>query len=105
MKKESIKPINDYVFIRREKYKLQSDAGIILQSISVKKPTTGVVVAAGPGTVNDQGILKETDVKKGDRVVFEECFTNAIENINGEELVVVREKMVIAVIENTQDEV
>lgn len=102
--KEVIKPLRDHVFIRRQEYKLQSEAGILLQSISVKKPITGTVVACGNGTVNKYGTKRSLDVKAGDRVIFEECFTNESREVNGEELLVVREDKIIAVIEETQEE-
>lgn len=98
---EKLKPIGDTVFIRRESYKLQSEAGILLQSISVKKPTTGIVVAAGPGTVTKYGTLKPLDVKEGDKVIFEECFTNHTREVNGESLLVVSEEKLLAVINET----
>lgn len=101
---ESIRAIGDHVFIRRQEYKLQSEAGILLGSISVKKPTTGVVVAAGKGITNGRGILKPLDVNKGDRVIFEDCFSNEVREVNGEELLVMREENILAVIVKTQEE-
>lgn len=101
---EVIKPLNDHVFIRRQEYKLQSEAGILLGSISVEKPRTGVVVAAGDGKVNEQGERMPLDVKAGDRVIFEECFSNESREVNGEELLVMREDKVLAVIVKTQEE-
>ncbi|CAL9982298.1 co-chaperonin GroES [Vibrio phage D81] len=101
---ENIRPLSDHVFIRRQEYALQSDAGILLNSISVKKPTTGIVVAAGKGVVSKNGTLRPLDVKEGDRVIFEECFSHELREVNGEELLVMREDKVLAVIVKTQEE-
>lgn len=101
---ESIRTVGDNVIIRRQEFKLQSEAGILLSSISVEKPRTGVVVAVGNGKVNARGIIKKLDVKPGDRVIFEDCFSNETIEVNNEKLLVMGEDNVLAVIVKTQEE-
>jgi len=57
----------------------------------------GEIVEVGPGKVSPKGVFIETQVKKGDRVLFS---TNGhqVTKLNGEEMIVTREDSLMAVI-------
>lgn len=69
MTKTIIKPLGNRVLIKREK-KSSTKGGILLPDSAQEKPKEGVVVAVGPGKLNDDGKLEAMDVSIGDRVLF-----------------------------------
>ena len=87
-----INPLSDIVIIRRSPPEEVSAGGILLAWDSDHREDIGVVAYVGPGKA------KPVAVKPGDKVLFS---TNGhqITNVNGEELVVLREPSIIGVIE------
>ena len=85
----NISPIGDVVVIRRSAPQEVSAGGIHLVWDENYREDIGVIFASGP---------KATSVKAGDKILFS---TNGhqITKVNGEELVVLSEKSIIAVIE------
>jgi chaperonin GroES len=92
MKKLSIQPLGDRVVIQPAaasgEKKLAS--GIILPSDSKEKPIEGVVVAIGPGRVNDNGFRVPMEVAVGDEVYFKKPWEEPIK-IDGVEYYVLSE--------------
>jgi co-chaperonin GroES (HSP10) len=85
----NISPVGDVVVIRRSAPQEVSAGGIHLIWDENYREDIGVVYASGP---------KATLVKAGDKILFS---TNGhqITKVDGQELVVLREKSIIAVIE------
>jgi co-chaperonin GroES (HSP10) len=85
----NISPLGDVVVIRRSEPAEVSAGGILLAWSEDYREDIGTVVASGP---------KATSVKAGDKILFS---TNGhqITTVNGEMLVVLREKSIIATIE------
>ncbi|MGH6891164.1 MAG: co-chaperone GroES, partial [Dongiaceae bacterium] len=57
----------------------------------------GEVVAAGPGKVSEDGKLRPLDVKSGDKVLFGK-YSGTEVKVDGQELLVMREDDIMAVI-------
>jgi chaperonin GroES len=72
--------------------------GIVLPDNAKEKPQRGVVVAVGPGAFED-GELRPMNVKLDDIVLFDHWQTKKV-NVNGEELGIIREFEVLAVIKH-----
>ena len=78
-----IQPLFNYVMIEKDEEKSVSNGGILLPDNVKEKPSTGVVIAVGEGSYNEEtGKLKPMSVKIGDRVLFGKLSGQKF-NING----------------------
>ena len=93
-----IRPLGDRVIVKRVETEEKSDGGIILTGSAVKKSTRGTVVAVGPGRTLDDGKVVPVAVKEGDTVVFNEGYTMKKEKLDGEDVLIISENEIIAVI-------
>lgn len=94
-----IRPLHDRVVVRRKEEEKTTAGGIVLPGTAKEKPNKGEVVAVGSGRVLDNGDVRPIDVKVGDKVVFGKyAGTDTIE-VNGEELIILSENDIKAVIE------
>ncbi len=94
----NIRPLHDRIVIRRMEEELTSAGGIVLPGSATEKPVRGEVVAAGNGKILDSGEKRPLDVKVGDKVLFGKYAGTEIK-VDSEELLVMREEDVVAVIE------
>jgi chaperonin GroES len=94
-----IRPLHDRVVVRRVEQDRASPGGILIPDSVAEKPVQGKVVAVGKGKVLDNGHVQPCDVKVGDRILFGK-YSGAEVKVAGEELVVMREEDVMAVIES-----
>jgi chaperonin GroES len=93
-----IRPLHDRVVIKRMEEKHTSPGGIVIPDTAAEKPIKGEVKAVGPGKLMDNGKVRAPDIKTGDKVLFGKYSGTDIK-IDGEELVVMREDDVMAVID------
>jgi chaperonin GroES len=94
-----IRPLYDRVVIRRNAEEETSAGGIVLAGSAREKPNQGEVIAVGDGKVLDNGELRPLAIKVGDTVVFGQyAGSNTIE-IDGEELIIMSESEIFAVVE------
>ena len=61
-----LKPLNDRVLVKRLESEEVTAGGIIIPDSAKEKPQRGMVVAAGPGKLDDKGALVKMSVKAGD---------------------------------------
>ena len=94
----NIRPMRDRVIVRREEEETTSAGGIVLPGSATEKPVAGEIIAIGKGRVLDNGDVAAMDVKVGDNVLFGKYGGTEIK-IDGEDLLVLREEDIIAVIE------
>ena len=95
----NIRPLYDRVVVRRQEEEETSAGGILLPGSAKEKPNQGEVVAVGEGKALDNGDVRPLSVKVGDRVVFGQyAGSNTIE-IDGEELIIMGESEIFAVVE------
>ena len=93
-----IRPLHDLVVVRRTEEERTSPGGIVLPDSATEKPIQGVVVAVGNGKVLEDGSQRKLDLKKGDKILFGK-YSGTEVKVDGEELLVMREDDVMAVIE------
>jgi chaperonin GroES len=94
-----IRPLYDRVVVRRKEEETATAGGILLPGSAKEKPNQGEVVAIGNGKVLDSGELRALTVKVGDKVVFGQyAGSNTIE-VDGEELIIMGENEIFAVVE------
>ena len=98
MTEEAIRPLGNKLFVRRDEKETTSTGGIVLSENTAGKQNRGTVIFAGPGKTLENGTLREIAVKPGDRILFGK-FTGTEIKINDEELLVIADDDVIAIIE------
>lgn len=93
-----VKPLGDKLLVRRVEAEKKTKGGIVLPDTAKEKPAEGVVLAIGAGKLLDSGERAAFQVKKGDRIIFSSYAGSEI-TVDGEELMVMGEEDVLAVIE------
>ncbi len=93
-----IRPLHDRVVVRRVEDERTSPGGIVIPDSATEKPMQGEIVAAGNGKIMENGDVRPLDVKTGDKVLFGK-YSGTEVKVDGEELLVMREDDIMAVIE------
>jgi len=92
-----IKPLNDYVLIRRLEAVSTTKGGIVLPDTAKEKPKEGTVLALGDGALLKDGKRAGFQVKAEDRILFSSYAGTEI-HVDGEELLLLREEEILAVV-------
>ena len=95
----NIRPLQDRVIIKRMEEEKMSSGGIVIPDSATEKPIKGEVVAVGNGLVLDNGEVRPLDLKVGDKVLFGK-YSGTEVKLDGEELLVMKEDDVMAVLED-----
>jgi chaperonin GroES len=93
-----IRPLHDRVIVKRLEEERVSAGGIVIPDSAAEKPVQGKVVAVGKGKILEDGNVRPLDVKVGDKILFGK-YSGTEVKVDGEELVVMREEDVMAIIE------
>ena len=93
-----IRPLHDRVIVKRLEEERTSAGGIIIPDTATEKPVQGKVVAVGKGKILESGEVRPLDLKVGDKILFGKYGGTEVK-VDGEELLVMREEDVMAVIE------
>ena len=81
------KPLLDRVVVKRIDELNRTAGGIIIPDTAKEKPSQGVVVAVGPGGLNEDGKMTVMTLKEGDKVLFGKWSGTEVK-IDGEEYVI-----------------
>lgn len=93
-----IRPLHDRVVLKRMEEEKTSPGGIVIPDSATEKPVKGEVIAVGNGKITDSGSVRALDVKEGDKVLFGK-YSGTEVKVEGEEVLVMREDDIMAVIE------
>ena len=93
-----IRPLHDRVIVKRLEEERVSAGGIVIPDTAAEKPVQGKVVAVGKGKILEDGNVRPLDVKVGDKILFGK-YSGTEVKVDGDELVVMREEDVMAIIE------
>ena len=94
-----LKPLGDNIIVKGLSKEETTKSGIILpDTIDKEKPEQGEVLAVGPGKMLDNGSRAPMEVKVGNKVLFKKYGPDDFK-IDGEEVLVLSQSDVIAVIE------
>jgi chaperonin GroES len=88
----SATPLHDRVIIKPAPAEQKTAGGIIIPDTAKEKPQKGLVVAAGPGKKDEP-----VTVKQGDTVLYGKYAGTEIQ-IDGQELLIMRESDILAVL-------
>ncbi|MDX2200808.1 MAG: co-chaperone GroES [Phycisphaerae bacterium] len=94
----AIRPLGDKVLIQRSVAADRTSGGIVLPDSAKEKPKRGKVISVGDGRLLDSGKRKALQIKKGDDVLFSSYAGTEIK-VNGEELLIVEESEILAVLD------
>ncbi|MCE2572790.1 co-chaperone GroES [Motilimonas eburnea] len=95
----NIRPLHDRVIVRRQEQESKSAGGIVLTGSAATKSTRGEIIAVGNGRILENGDVKALDVKIGDTVIFSEGYGVKTEKLDGEEVLIMSESDILAVVE------
>ena len=93
-----IRPLHDRVIVKRLEEERVSAGGIVIPDSAAEKPVQGKIVAVGKGKILEDGSVRALDVKIGDKILFGK-YSGTEVKVDGEELLVMREEDLVAVIE------
>ena len=105
-----IQPLHDWVLIEPSEAKEKSAGGLFIPDAAKEKPVEGKVLAVGKGRwetpekksgrkpkKKEEKVFKSTVLKPGDRVLYEKFGTTDVE-LDGKELVLVRESDILGIV-------
>ena len=93
-----IQPLFDHVLVKRTEQARTTASGLILPDNTQEKMNRGVVISVGKGNVDDSGVIQDLDVQEGDTVVFGKYSGSSIQDENGEDLLILKEKDILGII-------
>lgn len=98
--KVNIKPLADRVVLEVLNDTEQTAGGIYIPDTAREKPQRGIVLAVGPGRLNENsGKREEMQVKVGDIVLFGKYPPASDIKLNGKEVKILSEKDILGIIE------
>ncbi|RYF04908.1 MAG: co-chaperone GroES [Oxalobacteraceae bacterium] len=93
----NLRPLHDRVIVKRLDQETKTASGLIIPDAAAEKPDQGEILAVGNGKVQENGTIRPLEVKVGDRVLFGKYSGQAVK-VNGDELLVMREEDIMAVV-------
>jgi chaperonin GroES len=93
-----LRPLHDRVIIKRLEAETKSAGGIVIPDSATEKPIKGEVIAVGSGKILEDGKVRPVGVKAGEKVLFGK-YSGTEVKVDGEELLVMREEDLMAVID------
>jgi chaperonin GroES len=94
----NLRPLHDRVIVKRLDQETKTASGIVLPDAATEKPDQGEILAVGNGKVGDDGKIRPMAVKVGDKVLFGK-YSGQTVKVEGDELLVMREEDIMAVVE------
>ena len=93
-----LRPLHDRVIVKRMEEERLSAGGIVIPDSATEKPVRGEVLAVGNGKILENGEKRALDINVGDMILFGK-YSGTEVKVEGEELLVMREEDIMAVIE------
>ncbi len=93
-----LRPLGDKILVKRDEAESKTKSGIVLPDAAKEKPKRGKIVSLGEGKRLDNGERAPWNVRKGDQVIFTSYAGTEIK-IDGEELLIMSEDDILAVVE------
>ena len=93
-----LKPLGDRLVVRPSAREEMTKSGIVLPDTAKERPQEGTVLSVGPGRTLDDGKLEKMEVREGQKVLFQK-YAGTEFNLDDEDLLILSQKDVLAVIE------
>jgi chaperonin GroES len=94
-----LRPLGDRVVVKPLPREEVTRSGIVLPDTAKEKPQEGEIIAAGPGRLEEGGKRQAMDVKVGDKVLYAK-YAGTEFKLEDDELLILSEKDILAVLEN-----
>ena len=94
-----LRPLGDRVVIKPSPREEMTKSGIVLPDTAKDKPQEGTVLSVGPGKVLDDGSRSAMDVSVGQKVLYAK-YAGTEFKVESEELLIVSEKDILAIVED-----
>ena len=94
----NIKPLEDRVLVQIVEAETTTASGLVIPDSAAEKPQEAVVIAVGPGRLDDNGNRIAVDVKEGDTVIFSKYGGTELK-YGGEEFLLLSARDLLAVVE------
>ena len=94
-----LRPLGDRIVIQPTEREEMTKSGIVLPDTVKEKPQEGLIIAAGPGKILDDGKRETMDVKEGDKVLYAK-YAGTEFKIDDDELLIVSQKDILAIVAN-----
>jgi chaperonin GroES len=95
---KKLRPLGDRLVIQPSAREEMTKSGIVIPDTAKEKPQEGTVLAVGPGRILDDGKREQIDVKTGDKVLYAK-YAGTEFKVDGEDLLIVSQKDILAVVE------
>jgi chaperonin GroES len=94
-----LKPLGDRVVVKASEAEQQTKSGLFIPDTAKEKPQKGTVIAVGEGRWDEDGKKRiPLDVKAGDVVIYGKYGATEIK-IDGEELLILSDRDIYAIVE------
>jgi len=94
----NLKPLSDRVVVEPLEEEQQTPTGVFLPDSAQERPMKGLVIATGPGSLDDNGKRVPLEVKEGDKVLYAKYAGTEVK-LNDKELLVLKQSDILAIIE------
>ncbi|KAF5768103.1 putative GroES-like superfamily, chaperonin GroES, groES chaperonin family [Helianthus annuus] len=95
---KDLKPLNDRILIKVMEAEETTAGGLLLTQGSKEKPSTGTVIAVGPGPLDEDGSRKGLTVSEGNTVLYSKFAGNDFKGSDGSDYIVLRASDIMAVL-------
>ncbi|KAJ7976547.1 20 kDa chaperonin, chloroplastic-like protein [Quillaja saponaria] len=95
---KDLKPLNDRVLIKVAEAEEKTAGGLLLTGASKEKPSIGMVVAVGPGSLDEGGNRKELSIVSGNTVLYSKYAGNDFKGKDGSDYIALRASDAMAVL-------
>lgn len=95
---KDLKPLNDRVFIKVAEAEETTAGGLLLMEASKEKPSIGMVIAVGPGPLDEEGNRKPLSIAPGNTVMYSKYAGNDFKGSDGTNYIALRASEVMAVL-------
>ncbi|MDR9459866.1 MAG: co-chaperone GroES [Dehalococcoidia bacterium] len=90
-----LQPLGDRVVVQPSEEEEVTKGGIILPDTAKEKPQRGVIIAVGPGRLDEEGKRIPMEVKKGDKVIYSKYAGSEIKQ-DDKDVLILRESDILA---------
>ncbi len=94
-----LRPLGDRVVLRPTPGEETTKSGIVIPDTAKERPQEGEIIAVGPGRILDNGSREKLDLKTGQKVLYAK-YSGTEFKLEGEDLLIVSGKDILAVIEH-----
>lgn len=95
--KVNVQPMADRVVVEPLEETEEMRGGLYIPDTAKEKPQQGMIVAVGPGRLNDEGERIPMEVTEGDRVLYGKYAGTEV-TVDGQELLIIKESDVLAIL-------